>query len=163
MKHTSAILPGSFDPLTNGHVDIIRRAASLFDKLYIVVGDNVRKQTLFTAEERKNHILESVKDLNNVYVEIWKGLTVDFLKKYDCKIIIKGIRDASDFNYELDQAGTNKMIMPGHETFLMITDPRYHFVRSSTVKEMARFGADVSEIVPEVVNRALLEKFKLLT
>lgn len=163
MKERTAIIPGSFDPLTYGHVDIIRRSASLVDKLYVVVGSNSSKQALFTAEERKEHICSVLSDVENISVEIWDGLTVDFLRKIDSPLIIKGVRDSNDFYYEMEQATANKILFPEHETLLMAADPQLTFVRSSTIKEMVRFGADVSSIVPEVVNRALIEKYKLLT
>ncbi len=163
MKERTAIIPGSFDPLTYGHVDIIRRSASLVDKLYVVVGSNSSKQALFTAEERKEHICSVLSDLENISVEIWDGLTVDFLKKVGSPLIIKGVRDSNDFYYEMEQATANKILFPEHETLLMAADPQLTFVRSSTIKEMVRFGADVSSIVPEVVNRALIEKYKQLT
>lgn len=163
MKERTAIIPGSFDPLTYGHVDIIRRSASLVDKLYVVIGSNSSKQALFTAEERKEHICSVLSDVENISVEIWDGLTVDFLRKIDSPLIIKGVRDSNDFYYEMEQATANKILFPQHETLLMAADPQLTFVRSSTIKEMVRFGADVSSIVPEVVNRALIEKYKLLT
>lgn len=163
MNEKIAIIPGSFDPLTNGHVDIINRASKLVDKLIVVVSTNYNKQNLFTAEERKSHICSSVSYLPDVCVEIWDGLTVDFARKVNATVIIKGVRDANDFYYELEQAKANKILYPEIETLLLPTDPTLSFIRSSTIKEMAKFGADVSSLVPEVVNRALIERCKQLT
>ncbi|MCR4676473.1 MAG: pantetheine-phosphate adenylyltransferase [Sphaerochaetaceae bacterium] len=156
MSKLTAVFPGSFDPVTNGHIDVIRRASKLFDTLYVAVGDNINKKTLFTANERKLLIEEAVKDLENVKVEVFSGLTVSFAEEKGAKVIIKGVRSSEDYNYEYEMAETNSHISPDIETLFMPSRPEYFFVRSSTVKEMVKFKADVSDIVPENVNRALL-------
>ena len=154
-----AMLPGSFDPPTMGHMNIIERAAALFDELYIVIADNISKKCLFTPEERKEMILESLPGIRNIRVEIYQGLTVDFASEHDVDVIVRGVRAMNDFSYEFELAMTNKMLNPNVDVIFIPTDPQYFLIRSSQIKEMAEFGADFSPMVPEPVRKKLREKF----
>ena len=154
-----AMLPGSFDPPTMGHMNIIERAAALFDELYIVIADNISKKCLFTPEERKEMILESLPGIRNIRVEIYQGLTVDFASEHDVDVIVRGVRAMNDFSYEFELAMTNKMLNPNVDVIFIPTDPQYFLIRSSQIKEMAEFGADFSPMVPEPVRMKLREKF----
>lgn len=154
-----AMLPGSFDPPTMGHMNIIERAAALFDELYIVIADNISKKCLFTPEERKEMILESLPGIGNIRVEIYQGLTVDFASEHDIDVIVRGVRAMNDFSYEFELAMTNKMLNPNVDVIFIPTDPQYFLIRSSQIKEMAEFGADFSPMVPEPVRMKLREKF----
>ena len=155
-----ALFPGSFDPPTMGHINIIERAAALFDELYVVVADNISKKCMFTAEERKAMIEESLQDVRNMRVMIYQGLTVDFAAEHDISVIIRGVRAMADFAYEFELAMTNKMLNPRVDVLFIPTDPKYFIIRSSQIKEMARFGADFSPMVPEPVQRRMKEKMK---
>ena len=154
-----AMFPGTFDPITKGHLNIIERAASLFDELFVVISDNISKKCLFTPEERKEMIEESIPDLGNVSVFIHQGLTVDFASKHDVDVIVRGVRAMNDFSYEFELAMTNKMLNPDVDVIFIPTDPQYFLLRSSQIKEMAEFGADFSPMVPEPVRRRLKDKF----
>ena len=154
-----AMLPGSFDPPTMGHMNIIERAAALFDELYVVIADNISKKCLFTPEERKEMILDSLPGVENMKVEIYQGLTVDFASEHDIDVIVRGVRAMNDFSYEFELAMTNKMLNPSVDVIFIPTDPQYFLIRSSQIKEMAEFGADFSPMVPEPVRRKLREKF----
>ena len=154
-----AMLPGSFDPPTMGHINIIERAASLFDELYVVIADNISKKCLFTPEERRAMIIESLPDVSNMKVEIFQGLTVDFAAKHDIDVIVRGVRAMNDFSYEFELAMTNKMLNPNVDVIFIPTDPQYFLIRSSQIKEMAEFGADFSPMVPEPVRKRMKEKF----
>lgn len=155
-----AMFPGSFDPPTMGHINIIERAAALFDELYVVVADNISKKCMFTAEERKAMIEESLPDVRNMRVMIYQGLTVDFAAEHDISVIIRGVRAMADFAYEFELAMTNKMLNPRVDVLFIPTDPKYFIICSSQIKEMARFGADFSPMVPEPVQRRMKEKMK---
>ena len=155
-----AMFPGSFDPPTMGHINIIERAASLFDELYVVVADNISKKCLFTTEERKAMIEESLPGVENMHVMIYQGLTVDFASEHDISVIIRGVRAMADFSYEFELAMTNKMLNPKVDVLFMPTDPKYFIIRSSQIKEIARFGADFSPMVPEPVRIRMKEKIK---
>ena len=159
--HTNyAMFPGTFDPPTIGHIDIIQRCATLYDKVYVVVADNIAKKTLFTAEERKAFLEEILKAYPNVEAHICSGLVVDFAKKNKIGIMIRGVRSQADFGYEFELAETNKQICPDIEVLFMPTNPSYFLIRSSTIKEMATFGADISAMVPKVVIDAMQQKLK---
>jgi pantetheine-phosphate adenylyltransferase len=145
--------PGSFDPVTNGHLDIIGRAARLHDEVIVVVGANLAKQGLFTVEERVEMLREVTTDLKNVDVATFRGLLVDFCKANDISAIVKGLRAVSDFEYEMEMAQMNYRLAEV-ETLFMTANPVYSFLRSSLVKEICRYGGDVSSLVPEpVLNR----------
>jgi pantetheine-phosphate adenylyltransferase len=154
-----AAFPGSFDPPTSGHLNIITRAASIFDEIVVVIAENKAKKYLFTAEERKNLIEELVKDRKNVTVAICDTLVVDFLKKTGIKLLIRGIRGLEDFSYEFDVSMVNKTLDPGVETIFLTTDPEYLVIRSSSIKELASFGANLDGMVPPLVAKALKDKY----
>ena len=155
-----AMFPGSFDPPTMGHINIIERAAALFDELYVVVADNISKKCLFSAEERKAMIEESLPSVENMKVMIYRGLTVDFAAEHGIDVIIRGVRAMADFSYEFELAMTNKMLNPKVDVLFIPTDPKYFIIRSSQIKEMAKFGADFSPMVPEPVRARMKEKVK---
>ncbi len=160
MRKNCAMLPGTFDPPTLGHVDIITRSAALYDKLYVVIADNIAKKTLFSAKERLKLLKEILKDYKNIEILCWQGLVVDFAKKYDVGVMIRGVRALVDFGYEFELAETNKQICPDIEVLFMPTNPNFFLLRSSAIKEMASFGADISSMVPNVVIKTLDEKIK---
>jgi len=156
-----AACPGSFDPITNGHLDIIMRASKLFDEVIVAVSINKTKTTLFTVDERMELIREAVRDhpqaATNVVVESSHGLLVDFCRAHDVASIVKGLRAVSDFDYELQMAQMNNRLA-GVETLFMSTNPQYAFLSSSLVKDVARYGGDVSGLVPDIVLKHLRER-----
>ena len=149
-----AVCPGSFDPITNGHLDIIDRASKLYDVVYVAVMINKSKRGLLDIDERLDLIRQVTKDYENVRVEAFHGLLVDFCKERDIPAIVKGLRAVSDFDYELQMAQMNNGLS-GVETLFMPTNPTYSFLSSSLVKEVAAWGGDVSHLVPEPVMEAL--------
>jgi pantetheine-phosphate adenylyltransferase len=156
---SGAVCPGSFDPVTLGHVDILERAAAQFDEVVVAVLINPSKQGMFSLEERIAMIEESTTHLPNLRVECGEGLVVDFVKARGLTAIVKGLRTGTDFEYELQMAQMNKHIA-GIDTFFVATTPRYSFVSSSLAKEVAMLGGDVSELLPEPVNARLQAKLK---
>lgn len=163
IKRREAALPGSFDPPTNGHLDIIRRSALLYDKLYVVIADNVHKKYLFTSQERKDMLEELLKDAPNIEVHIWTGLVVEFARQKKIGVMIRGVRALVDFGYEFELAMTNKQLYPELEVLFMPTSPEYFILRSSGIKEMAAYGADISLLVPPSVAEKIQERITLLT
>jgi pantetheine-phosphate adenylyltransferase len=157
-----AVCPGSYDPVTNGHLDIIGRAARVFDRVIVgVVNQPVRKQkTLFTGEERRAFIAEAIKPLGNVEVEVFSNLLVDFARSHSATAIVKGLRAISDFEYEFEMNQLNRKLAPELESIYIIASPSYSFLSSTGVKEMATFGGDVSDLVPQAVVGALGERLK---
>ena len=149
-----AVCPGSFDPITFGHLDIIKRASSHFDQVVVAVLENRTKASFFTVPERIEMIKETVADLPNVIVDSWSGLLVDYCKSKSITTIVKGLRAVSDFDYELQMAQLN-LQASGVETMLMATAPAYSFLSSSIVKELAHFGGDVSTMIPANVHAAV--------
>ena len=149
-----AVCPGSFDPITFGHLDIIKRASAHFDQVVVAVLENRTKASFFTVPERIEMIKETVADLPNVIVDSWSGLLVDYCKSKSITTIVKGLRAVTDFDYELQMAQLN-LQASGVETMLMATAPTYSFLSSSIVKELAHFGGDVSTMIPANVNAAL--------
>jgi pantetheine-phosphate adenylyltransferase len=141
------VCPGSFDPVTNGHIDIIARAAQLYDQVVVAVGANPAKVTLFTPTERVELIREATKELGNVRVDHFEGLIVDFCRRHQISAIVKGLRAVSDFDYEMQMAQMNYS-QAGVETLFMTTNPLYAFLSSSLVKEFCQYGGDVSGLVP---------------
>ena len=158
MKHSVAIYPGSFDPVTLGHLDIIRRAADMFDKLIVVVASNVNKNCLFTPDERRELIIKSVKDLPNVEVDIYSGLIADYAKERNARAILKGLRAMSDFEYEFQMALTNKKLNPDVETLFLTTSTQYMYFSSSMVKQIAGMHGDISDFVPAEIHDDIIRR-----
>lgn len=142
-----ALCPGSFDPVTNGHLDVFERAAEQFDEVIVTVVVNPNKKGMFTVEERMELIREVTAHLPNVRVESWRGLLVDFAKEQGVSAIVKGLRDATDLGYEMQMAQMNRKLT-GVDTYFIATDPEYGFVSSSLVKEVAAYGGDISDLLP---------------
>ena len=155
----SAVCPGSFDPITNGHLDIIERASSLYDDVVVAVMINHSKKSLFSVEERIELIQDVCKKFPNVRVDSWHGLLVDFCKKNEIPAIVKGLRAVSDFEYELQMSQMNHQLA-GVETVFISTSPQYSYLSSSLVKEIATYGGDVSAYVPSSVLTQLLKKVR---
>lgn len=155
----SAVCPGSFDPITNGHLDIIERASSLYDDVVVAVMINHSKKSLFSVEERIELIQDVCNKFPNVRVDSWHGLLVDFCKKNEIPAIVKGLRAVSDFEYELQMSQMNHQLA-GVETVFISTSPQYSYLSSSLVKEIATYGGDVSAYVPSSVLTQLLKKVK---
>lgn len=153
------VCPGSFDPVTNGHLDIIGRTSRLYDEVVVAVLINVEKKSLFTVDERIEMLTAVTKEYGNVRVEKFHGLLVDFCKQKGIPAIVKGLRAISDFDYELQMAQLNYR-MSGVETLFMSTNPEYSFLSSSRLKEIARYGGDVSGLVPDLVNELLVERLR---
>lgn len=153
----TALCPGTFDPVTNGHLDIIERGARRFDALVVGVLDNPAKQPLFGVEERVAMLRDVTKDLSNVEIDAFSGLLVDFAARRGADLVVKGLRAVTDFEYEIQMAQMN-LALSGMETLFMTTAPRWSFLSSSLVKEVARFGGDVGELVPPVVAERLRER-----
>jgi pantetheine-phosphate adenylyltransferase len=154
-----AVCPGSFDPITYGHVDIIKRGAKVFDQVYVCVLNNTSKQPLFTVEERCELIREVTKDIPNVLVESYRGLLIDYAREKKARTILRGLRAVSDFEYEMQGTSMNRVLDDSIETFFMMTNNQYSFLSSSIVKEVAKYKGNISELVPEVVEKALKGKF----
>ncbi|OEG00348.1 pantetheine-phosphate adenylyltransferase [Vulcanibacillus modesticaldus] len=154
-----AVYPGSFDPVTYGHLDIIQRGSRIFDKVTVAVLINPYKNPLFTVEERVELIKEVTKDMPNVEVDSFHGLLIDYMRQKNANTIIKGLRAVSDFEYELQMASINRKLDENIETFFMMTNNKYSFLSSSIVKEVARHQGSVNDLVPEVVENALKGKF----
>jgi pantetheine-phosphate adenylyltransferase len=157
--NSKAICPGSFDPITKGHLDIIERAAEFFPRVIVGVLENPGKKPLFSLEERVELIKSGVKHLPNVEVDCFSGLLIDFAKKVNGNVIIKGLRAISDFEIEFQMAMNNKRLAPEIETMFMMTKNEYSFLSSSAVKEIARFGGDIHDLVTPEVEAALHEKY----
>jgi len=155
---TTAIYPGTFDPITKGHLDIVTRAAKLFDRLIIGVYQNPDKPVLFTPEERAEMVSQAVTNLANVEVRVFSGLTVDFAKKMKAQTIVRGLRMSADFEREFDLAMMNKKLSPDIELVCLMSDLKYQFLSSSLLKEAARLGGDVGNLVPQNVAKALRRK-----
>jgi pantetheine-phosphate adenylyltransferase len=156
----TAICPGSYDPVTNGHLDVIARAAGIFDRVVIgVVGSPHHKQPMFTIEERVDFLRDALSELDNVEIDVFRELVVDFARRWEAKAIVKGLRVISDFEWEFQMNQLNRHLAPDVETMYVMASPQVSFVSSSGVKEIAAFGGDVSELVPEPVARRFKELF----
>jgi pantetheine-phosphate adenylyltransferase len=158
----SAIYPGSFDPVTLGHLDIIKRSAGLTDHLIVAVLNNSSKTPLFSVDERVNMLKDATKDLTNVEVISFSGLLVDFARQHDCNVIIRGLRAVTDFEYELAMSQTNRVVNPNIDTIFLNTSLKYAYLSSSTVKEVAKYGGDVSKFVPENVIEPIYKKYGVI-
>ena len=158
----TAIYPGSFDPVTRGHLDIIKRAAKINDKLIVALLINSAKDPLFTIEERVELLKECCKDIPNVTVESFDGLTVDFAKKKHASVMVRGLRAVTDFENEIQLAQTNHALMPGIETMFLATSIKWSYLSSTIVKEAAYYGSDISKFVTPNVEKAVNEKYAQL-
>jgi pantetheine-phosphate adenylyltransferase len=154
----NAVFPGTFDPPTYGHLNIIERAHSVFERLYVVVAVNGQKKTLFSVDERVALLAELVGPYKNVSVESTRSLVVQYAKEKGARVLVRGVRSVPDFSYEFDLSIMNKALDPSIETFFLPTDPKYFVLRSSAIKEMAAFKGDLSNMVPPVVERAVRSK-----
>jgi len=154
-----AVCPGSFDPVTYGHLDIIKRGAKVFDKVYVVVLNNSSKKPLFTVEERLDLLREVTKPFPNVSVDSFHGLLVEYARNKKANAILRGLRAVSDFEYEMQITSMNRVLDENIETFFVMTNNQYSFLSSSIVKEVAKYDGNISELVPPVVEEALRKKF----
>jgi pantetheine-phosphate adenylyltransferase len=155
-----ALYPGSFDPITNGHLDIVKRSLSLFDKIIIAVNDNPPKGFLFNTKERVKMVKEVLNTFSNIEVESFQGLLVHYAEKKGARFIIRGLRAVSDFEYEFQMDLMNRKLNPHIETVYLMTDQKYSYLSSSVVKEIARLDGCTKDLVPDLVGRKLSEKFK---
>ena len=155
-----AVFAGSFDPPTNGHLDIIKRASGLFESVDVVVSVNPEKHTMFSEEERVQFLKELIKPFNNVSVHSYKGITVNYAKEVGAKVLVRGVRSANDFGYEFELALMNQNLNPDIETVFLQSKEKYAIVKSSSIKQLAQFGGDISRMVPPLVAEALSNKYK---
>jgi len=155
-----AMFPGSFDPPTNGHLNLIERSARIFERLHVVISVNTQKNYTFSPDERFAMLSELLKPYPNVQLHIWDRLTVDFCEKHGVKVIVRGVRPISDFGYEFELAMTNKGLNPGVVVLFMPTDPKYFVLRASAIREIVQFGGDIASMVPPLVAEALKRRFK---
>ena len=153
-----AVYPASFDPITNGHLDLITRATKLFDRVIVAVGKNVAKSGLFSLDERLAMIADTVADLDRVEIDVIDGLLVDYVRDKGVQVVIRGLRVLADFEYEFEMAMMNSHMNPDFETVYLMTSARWFFVSSSRLREIASFGADVSEFVPKLVAQKMKDK-----
>lgn len=154
----TAIVPGSFDPLTLGHLDVITRAAAMFDHVVVCVVANANKKCMFSLEDREKMVRAATAEIPNVAVDTWDGLLASYAARFDNPVVVRGLRAVTDFEYEFMMALTNKKLAPKVETMFLASNERYTYLSSSTVKEVFRYGGDVSRFVPPAVLRALEEK-----
>ena len=152
---TKAVCSGSFDPVTNGHINIFERASRMFDELVVCVFNNLSKKPFFSIDERLRLIEESTAHIKNLKVTAFSGLLVNYLEKENINIIVRGLRSAADFEYERNEAMANKHLSKNTDTVFLITDPKYSFVSSSSVREISSFGGDLTDLVPECVKKAI--------
>ena len=157
-----AIYPGSFDPVTYGHIDIIERASGIFDELIVAVLNNKAKSPLFSVDERVNILSEVLKGISNVKLVSYEGLLVDFAIANDAKVIVRGLRAVTDFEFELQMAQTNNVLNKDVDTMFLTTSLKYAYLSSSTVKEVASYGGDISKFVPPYVEKLTYEKFGII-
>lgn len=156
-----AVYPGSFDPITKGHIDILKNGAEIFDKVIIAVARNSEKNAFLTVDERVSLIKASVKDIENVEVDSFEGLTIEYAKKRNANVILRGLRAVSDFEYEMQLSQANSALSSEIKTIFMITKPKYNFISSSTIKEIYLNNGDISKFVPEPVYNFLKNKKKI--
>jgi len=155
-----ALCPGTYDPITEGHRDIIRRCARVFDKVIVTVSDNPKKTPLYSVKKRIDFISRSLSDLKNMEIIFFKGLLIDLAKERNAQVIVKGLRAISDFEYELQMAQMNKKLAPEIETFFLISNPSYAYLSSSAVKEVAGLGGCIKGLVPDEVEEDITMSFK---
>lgn len=153
-----AVYPGSFDPITIGHLDIIERISHIFDHIIVLVADSNEKKYLFNAEERAKYIKRAIEPNSKIEVDIFRGLTVEYMKKRKAHVIVRGLRAVADFEYEGTLASMNRRLAPDIETFMVFSRPEYYFISSRGVKEVARNGGDLTGLVPDFVKEDLLKK-----
>ena len=153
-----AVFPGSFDPPTNGHLDIIQRASKLFDDVDVLISVNPNKNYMFSEQERLEMLQELLKDYKNVQIHIWEGIVVNYAKQVGAKVLIRGIRSTNDFSYEFELAHMNQNLNPAIETMFLPSKEKWGVVKSSSIKELALFGGDISRMVPPIVVDALKKK-----
>ncbi len=157
----TAVYPGSFDPITNGHLDIINRASKIFDKLYVSILTNSAKTSAFSLEERLDMIRRVTAEYDNVEVDSFSGLLVNYLNEKNAAIVVRGLRAVSDFEYEFQMALTNHKLEKNIETLFMMTSAKYSYLSSSIVKEVARYGGNLEELVPDCLVREIADKLKI--
>jgi len=157
--NTVAVYPGTFDPITSGHLDIIKRGTKVFDEVIVAVSQNPKKRPLFSINERVGLIKEVTRDIPNVGVESFDGLLIDYLEEHHANVILRGLRAISDFEYEFQMASMNRKLASQFETVFMMTGEQYSYLSSRFVKEICRLGGRVDCFVPDAVNKALLEKY----
>lgn len=155
-----AICPGSFDPATNGHIDIIKRSGALFDRVIVAVLNNPKKTPLFSVEERVEFLRKTCGSLENVEIDSFSGLLIEYARSKNANAIVKGLRAVSDFEYELQMALMNKKLYPDIETVFMMTSSKYSYLSSSIIKEVARFGGCIRGLVPEIVEEEIYKRFR---
>lgn len=159
MNLKKVLYPGSFDPITNGHLHIIKRCARIFDEVNVAVTKNINKNNVFTIDERIEMVKKSCQGIDNVKVHACDILTVEFAKKNGCDVIVRGLRAVSDYESEMQMALANKSLDDSIETIFLVADAKYSFLSSSTVRELASYKADISDLVPEFVNKKLKDKY----
>lgn len=162
MKKITALYPGTFDPITNGHIDIIKRASKLFDKVIVTIAVNSSKKQLFSKEERKDMILKCIKTFKNVSVDTFDGLIVDYARKKNASVLIRGMRAVSDFEYEFQMSLINSKLNKDITTIFMMPNEKYTYLNSSIVRELSSFKGNISDFVPKYVQKRLKEKLKSL-
>ncbi len=155
-----AVYPGSFDPVTLGHLDVMKRSAALVDLLIVGVLQNNKKNPLFSVEERVKILMQAIKDISNIKVESFSGLSIDFAKQCNAQFLVRGLRAITDFDYELQMAQTNRILASEIDTIFLTTSLEYAYLSSTTVKEVAFYGGDISKFVPEIVVDAVAAKMK---
>ncbi len=155
-----ALYPGSFDPVTFGHIDVIRRASTLFDSITVAVLNNGAKSPLFSVDERVNMLQDVCHDIPNISIDSFSGLTADYVRSNGFNVIIRGLRAVTDFEYELQMAQTNRKLAPEADTVFLTTSLEYAYLSSTTVKEVAYFGGDISKFVPKEIEKLIFDKYK---
>lgn len=159
MSRKIAIYPGSFDPVTHGHIDVVERALSVFDDIIVLVAQSSQKKGLFSLTEKLEMLRDVFQDHENVVIDHWSGLLMDYAEKKEASAIMRGLRAVSDFEYEFQMASMNKRLCPTIETFFVMTSEKYHFVSSRLVREVASLGGALKDIVPPEIEKRLREKF----